>query len=77
MADEEFEPQDLVEEPYAEDIPFQPARVRVPRWLIVGIIIVLIVALLVLIVIGYARGSWWYPPQPTATSAPFSPTGLP
>jgi hypothetical protein len=79
MADEEFEPEDLVEEPYAEDMPFQPMRVRVPRWLIVGIIIVLIVTLLVLMAIGFARGSWWYPPQPTMTSAPWwytpQPTG--
>jgi len=73
VADEGFEPGDLVEEPYAEDMPFEPARVRVPRWLLVGIIIALIVALLVLMVIAYARGSWWY----TWTSAPFSPTSLP
>lgn len=77
MADEGFEPEDLVAEPYAEDMPFKPARVRVPRWLLVGIIIVLIVALLALMAIAFARGSWWYPPQPTGTSAPFSPTSLP
>lgn len=77
MADEEFEPKDLVVEPYAEDMPFKPARVRVPRWLLVGVIIVLIVALLALMAIGLARGSWWYPPQPTSTSAPFSPSSVP
>ena len=77
MADEEFEPEDLAAEPYAEDMPFEPARVRVPRWLLVGIIIVLIVALMALMAIGLARGSWWYPPQPTSTSAPFSPLSVP
>jgi fatty acid desaturase len=74
VADEEFESEDLEVEPYAEDMPFEPARVRVPRWLLVGIIIALIVALLVLMAIGFARGSWWYPPQPTispGTSVPF------
>ena len=73
MADEEFEPEDLVVEPYAEDMPFKPARVRVPRWLLVGIIIVLIAALLALMAIAFTRGSWWYPPQPTGTSVPFFP----
>jgi fatty acid desaturase len=77
VADEEFESEDLEVEPYAEDMPFQPMRVRVPRWLLVGIIIALIVALLVLMAIGFARGSWWYPPQPTSTSAPFSPSSVP
>jgi fatty acid desaturase len=72
VADEEFESEDLEVEPYAEDMPYEP-RVRVPRWLLVGIIIVLIVALLVLMAIAFARGSWWYPPQPTGTSVPFFP----
>jgi len=72
-----FESEDLAVEPYADEIPFRPARVRVPRLLLVGIIVVLIVALLVLMAIACARGSWWYLPQPTFTSTPLSPTRLP
>jgi hypothetical protein len=72
-----FESDGLAVEPYAEEMPFGPARVRVPRGLLVGIIILLIVALLVLMAIAFARGSWWYPPQPTWASTPFSPTKLP
>lgn len=77
MADEELEPEELAVEPYAEEMPFQPARVRVPRLLLVGIIVVLLIALLVLMVIAFARGSWWYPVQPTWTSAPFFPSSVP
>jgi len=73
----EFESDGLAAEPYADEIPFEPARVRVPRSLLVGVILVLIVALLVLMAIACARGSWWLSPLPTLTSAPFSPTSLP
>ena len=52
-----FESDDLAVEPYAEEMPFRPARVRVPRGVLLGIIILLIVALAVLMVIAFARGS--------------------
>ena len=67
----------LAVEPYAEEMPFSSARVRVPRGLLVGIIILLIVALVVLVAIAFARGSWWYLPQATQASTPFFPTKLP
>lgn len=73
----ESESDGLAVEPYAEELPFEPARVRVSRPLVIGIIVVLIVALLILMAVTYARGSWWYLPQPTWTNAPFSPTSLP
>ena len=72
-----FEPDGLAVEPYAEEMPFRQARVRAPRGLVVGMIILLIVALLILMAIAFARGSWWYAPQPTWVSTPFSPTKLP
>lgn len=72
-----FESDGLAVEPYAEEMPFGPARVRVPRRLLVGIIILLVVALLLLMAIAFARGSWWYPPQPTWANTPISPTRLP
>lgn len=73
----EFESDGLAVEPYAEEMPFGPARVRVPRGLLVGIIILLVVALLILMAIAFARGSWWYPPQPTRANTPISLTRSP
>lgn len=72
-----FESNGLAAEPYADEMPFRPARVHVPRRLLIGIIILLIVALVVLVAIAFARGSWWYLPQPTWANTPFSPTKLP
>jgi hypothetical protein len=54
--DQELEPSGLAADPYADDMPFRPARARVPRLLVLGVIILILVALLVLVVVIRVRG---------------------
>jgi hypothetical protein len=48
--DEEPESGGLAADPYADDMPFRPARARMPRLLVLGAIILILVVLLVLLV---------------------------
>jgi hypothetical protein len=54
--DKEFESGGLAADPYADDMPFRPVRARVPRLLVLGVIILILVALAVLLVVVRARG---------------------
>jgi hypothetical protein len=53
--DQEFEPSGLAVDPYADDMPFRPARARLSRLLVLGVIILILVALLVLLIVIRAR----------------------
>jgi hypothetical protein len=52
---EEPESDGLATDPYADDMPFRLARARVPRLLVLGVIILILVALLVLLIAIRAR----------------------
>ena len=55
--DEAPPPNGLAADPYADDVMFRLNRARVPRWLIIGLVVLIVVAVVLVFVALRLRGA--------------------